>query len=168
MGKEYKPKIWDEFAIVIIILCGALLLSDILLWLQGSSWTVIFNAIFLELALLLMLFLVRILIQSQQIILDEQGITHIYRGGPLFSIRRRTVNWKDILKIEGEFGFFHIGDKITLYTSRKKMKTFDIIKERDRFIITNTIKDFKDLVGEVSRRAYNAQLDKGLKKFTAT
>jgi hypothetical protein len=168
MEKKYKTKIWGEFEIIIII-CGVLfLISDILLWLQGSSWAAISNAIFLELAILLVLFLARLLIQSQQIILDEQGITQIYRGGPLFSIRRRTVNWKDILKIEGEFGFFHIGDNITLYTSRKKMKIFDIIIERDRFIITNTIKDFKDLVGEVSRRAYNAQLDKGLKKFIAT
>jgi hypothetical protein len=167
MEKKYKPKVWDEFTIVILILCGALVMSDILLWVQGSSWAVILVAIFLELALLVVFFLVRLLIQSQQAILDEQSITHVCRSGLLFKFHKRTVNWKDVTRIEGEFGFIHIGERITLYIGRNKFSTYDIIQERDRITITNVLRDFEDLVCEIVKRGSNATVSESVKHFVS-
>ena len=124
--------------------------------------------IILLLQTMIIMILVGILLLSltHKIVINKHSITQSYRG--IFRYNQHTIPWKDIIRVEGEFGVLHIGDKITLYISHKKMKTFDIIKERDRIIITNMVKDFKDLVSEVIRNASNAHLDKELKKFTTT
>jgi len=139
---------------------------DIYLLLRETDRVFLYKIFLLQILILSILAIILLIAFSQKIIINEHSITQIYRG--IFRFYKYTIPWKDIIRVEGEFSAFHIGDKITLYTSRKKMKIVDVIKARDRIIITNTIKDFKYLVNEVIRNAYNAQLDKGLKKFTTT
>ncbi len=140
--------------------------ANFLLWIQGVAWQDVIKAILLEGLLILLLLSILVFTTSEKIILSEQGITQVYdRSIFLFKLNKRFVMWQDIIKIRGEFGILHIGERITIYISHNKMKIWDIILERDRIIISDTIEDFKGLVGEVVQRAHNAQLDEGLKKF---
>lgn len=142
--------------------------ANFLLFAQGVALQDVIKAIFLE-GLLILLFLSIILFTtSEKIILSEQGIAQIYdRSLLLFKINKRFVMWKDITKIKGEFGILHIGEKITIFTSRNKMKIWDIIQERDRITIFNDIWNFKELVAEIVKRAQGAVVDEGVKKFLA-
>ena len=139
---------------------------DIYFLLRETTGVFLYKIFLLQILILSILGVILLITFSQKIIINEHSITQIYRG--IFRFYKYTIPWKDIIRVEGEFSAFHIGDKITLYASRKKMKIVDVIKARDRIVITNTIKDFKELVNEVIRNAYNAQLDKSLKKFVAT
>lgn len=139
---------------------------DIYLLIRGARGIFLRKVFLLEILILFSLAVVLLITFSQKIIIDDHYITQSYRG--IFKFYKHTIPWKDIKKVAAEFGVFHIGEKITLYTSQSEMKFFDIIQERDRITIFNTTKDFNDLVSEVTRRARNAQLDERLKKFAAT
>ena len=167
MKRVYTHKVWDELTVGIVVLSGGFVLSIYLLWAKGVPLQDIGKIISMELAVLSLLILVRLLIRSQHVVLDEDGITNVYRGGLLLKTCKRTILWKDITKIRGEFGIFHIGERITIYISRNKMKIWDTIQERDRITISNNMRNFEELVAEIVKRAQVAAVDEGVKKFLA-
>lgn len=167
MERVFTAKAWNFLAWAIIVIGTVFAFADMLLWVQQAGWQDIRKALLLEGLLTLALLMILFVNLSEKIILTEQSLTQIYRSVLFFKVHRRSVEWKDITKIEGEFGFFHIGDRITLHLSRDKFSTYDIIQERDRITITNVLTNFDDLVVEITMRASAATVAESVKKFVS-
>ena len=175
MEKTFVAKTWNFFAYLIVVTGVVFTFSDIFLWVQQAEWRDIIKASLLEGLVILTLLIVLFIKISEKIVLTEHGITQLYNAMPqfykgislLFKADRRSVEWKDITKIEGEFGIFHIGERITLYLARDKFSTYDVIQERDRMTITNDLSNFENLVVEVVTRATGATVAENVKKIVS-
>ena len=158
----FVAKTWNFFTCLIITVSIVFLFADFLLWLQ-SGWQNIVKVLLLEGLVILILLLILFGMVSEKVLLGKDGITHVYRSIFLYKFHKLTVEWKDIRRIEGEFGRFHMGERITLFLSRNRSSTFSFFKERDRMTLTNVIRNFQDLVFEIIKRAPAATKDKSIK-----
>ena len=172
MEKVFTAKTWNFFTWFIIFTGAVFIFSDILVWVQ-TGWQNAIKVLLIEGLLMSVLLLILLLGLSRQVVLTEQGITQTYWSPLLLKAPKslfRThdcVEWKDITRIEGEFGFLHIREKITLYLSRNKFSTWDIIQELDRITITNDLMNFEYLVVEIVKKASSAAVNENVKKFVS-
>jgi hypothetical protein len=166
MEKRFAAKRFNFFTGMVLLLITFFIFLDIYLIIGGMGAQPLKRIFMLEGLVICTLTVILLITLSEKIIINEHSIRQTSFHIPGITVAEIAMPWGEVSEVKGEFGLFHIGEKITLRSSGNQSTITDSILERRTMAITNTMENFEEIVREVVTRAENAQLDENLKKFT--